>query len=238
MTPERTAVQFVERMNALQDPVELEKIQRYFRTGPGEYAEGDIFMGVRMGLVFGLAKEFIDMDPAGIEQLLEDPIHEMRAGACSIMSKQAARKRTTAERRKELFDLYLRRHDRINNWDLVDLAAGNVIGGYLFDKPRDLLYELARSANMWERRTAIYAAGAFQRRGDLDDTYAIAEILLDDPEDLLNKAVGGWIRNAGTSDRPRMLAFLDEHAASMPRTTLTYAMEHLDKEQRAHYRGL
>ena len=91
---------------------------------------------------------------------------------------------------------------------------------------------------MWERRTAIYATGAFQRRGELEDTYAIAGILLDDPEDLINKAVGGRLRNAGTSDCPRLLAFLDEHAASMPRTTLAYAMEHLDKDQRAHYRAL
>lgn len=118
-----TAAEFAERLRALQDPVELEKIQRYFKTGPGEYGEGDIFMGVKMGKVFALAKEFIDMPSAEIEKLLDDPIHEMRAGACSIMSKQATDKKTSGERRRELYDLYLRRHDRINNWDLVDLAA-------------------------------------------------------------------------------------------------------------------
>ncbi|MDQ3155947.1 MAG: DNA alkylation repair protein [Actinomycetota bacterium] len=238
MTEDLTAAQFVERMRALQDPVELVKIQRYFKSGAGDYGEGDEFMGVRMGQMFQLAKEFINPPPAEIETLMESPIHKIRSGAMSVMAKQAGQRKTTAERRKDLYDLYPRRHDRINNWDLVDLAAGNVIGGFLVDKPRDILYDLARSTNMWERRTAIYANGAFQRRGDLDDTYAIAAILLDDPEDLLNKAVGGWLRNAGTSDRPRLLAFLDEHATWMPRTTLTYAMEHLDKDQRAHYRAL
>lgn len=235
--PDLTAAQFAVRMQALQDPVELEKIPRYFKTGPGDYAEGDIFMGVRMGHVFGLAKEFIDMEPAEIEKLLDDPIHEMRAGACSIMSKQAARKQTSEQRRQELYDLYLRRHDRINNWDLVDLAGRQVIGARLTDKPRDILYKLARSDDLWERRTAITAASVIHH-GDLDDFYAIAGILLHDREDIINKCVGGWIRNAGKVDQPRMLAFLDEHAASMPRVTLSFAMEHLSKEQKAYFRAL
>lgn len=238
MTEDLTAAQFLDRMHALKDPVELDKIQRYFKSGAGEYGEGDEFMGVRMGHVFQLAKEFINLPPVEIEKVMDSPIHEIRSGGMSVMAKQAAARTTSAERRKELFDLYLRRHDRINNWDLVDLAAGNVIGAYLLDKPRDILYELARSADQWERRTAIYATGAFQRRGDLDDTYAIAEVLLHDPEDLINKAVGGWLRNAGKNDHPRLLGFLDKNAATMPRITLTYAMEHLDKDQRAHYRSL
>jgi DNA alkylation repair enzyme len=133
------------------------KIQRYFKSGEGQYGEGDTFIGVRMGQVFALAKEFIDMPPSEIEKLLESPIHEVRAGGCSIMGKQATSKKTPESRRKELYDLYLRRHDRINNWDLVDLASYKVVGSYLFDfsKPRAVLYKLARSREMWERRTAI-----------------------------------------------------------------------------------
>ncbi|MEO6472242.1 MAG: DNA alkylation repair protein [Aeromicrobium sp.] len=234
---EPTAAQFSKRLSLLQDPVELEKIRRYFKTGPGEYADGDVFMGVRMGHVFALAQEFIDMEPDEIEKLLDDPIHEIRAGACSIMSKQATRKRTTDERRKELFDLYLRRHDRINNWDLVDLAGRQVVGAQLNVKPRDLLHDLAASSNLWERRTAITAASVMHD-GDLDNFYAIAEILLHDPEDIINKCVGGWIRNAGKIDQPRLLRFLDEHAATMPRVTLRFSIEHLDKETQAHYRAL
>jgi 3-methyladenine DNA glycosylase AlkD len=162
-------------------------------------------------------------------------MHEVRAGACSIMAKQAARKKTSETRRRELYDLYLRRTDRINNWDLVDLAARDVVGGYVYDKKRDVLYELARSANVWERRTAIYATAYFIRRGDLDDTFRIAEQLIDDREDLIQKAVGGWLREAGKHDRGRLFEFLDQHAATMPRTALRYAIEHLEDQQRAQY---
>lgn len=238
MPTELTAAHFIERLEAHQSDDELKKIQRYFKSGEGDYGAGDQFMGVRMGQVFELAKEFIDMPPDEIEELLESPIHEVRAGALSIMAKQAARKKTSADRRKELFDLYLRRHDRINNWDLVDLAARDVIGGYLADKPRDVLYQLAQSENMWERRTAMYSTAYFIRAGELDDAFRIAEILLHDDQDLIQKAVGGWLRAAGEQDRERLLHFLKQYAATMPRTTLRYAIEHLDKEQRTHYMNL
>lgn len=233
-----TADRFVERLEAHRSPEEAEKYLRYFKTGEGQYSEGDIFMGVRMGQVFALAKEFIEMSPDEIEKLLESHIHEVRAGGLSIMDKQARRKKTFEGRRKELFDLYLRRTDRINNWDLVDVSAPHVVGGYLFDKPRDVLYELAHSENMWERRTAIVSTYYFIRQGDLDDTYRIAEILLDDEEDLIHKATGGWLREAGKKDGQRLLRFLDEHAPKMSRTALRYAIEHLDKEQKQHYRSL
>jgi 3-methyladenine DNA glycosylase AlkD len=192
-------------------------------------------MGVRMGQVFALAKEFIEMPPGEIEKLLESPLHEVRAGALSIMDKQARRKRTPESRRKELFDLYLRRTDRIDNWDLVDVACPYVVGGYLFDKPRDFLYELARSESLWERRTAIVATSYFIRQGDLDDTFGIAALLLDDEEDLIHKATGGWLREAGKMDRQRLLSFLDRHAPTLPRTMLRYATEHLGREQRTRY---
>ncbi len=233
-----TAERFVERMEALRSKEELRKIQRYFKSGEGEYGEGDAFLGVKMGQVFGLAGEFVDMTPAEIEKLLESRLHEVRAGALSIMSKQASLKRTPEARKKELFDLYLRRHDRINNWDLVDVAAPMVVGQYLFDKPRDVLYELGRSSNLWERRTAIVSTAYFIRKGDLDDTFALAEMLLHDEEDLIHKPVGGWLRFAGDQDRPRLVAFLNQHAATMPRTALRYALEHFDKEERDRYMNM
>lgn len=216
----------------------MRKIQRYFKSGKGQYADGDRFLGVRMGTVFQIARDFIDMPVNGLEALMESEIHEARAGAMSIMDKCARRKRTPEERRKEMFDLYIRRHDRINNWDLVDLAAPHVVGGYLHDKPRDLLFELACSDNVWERRTAIVATSHFIRQGDLDDTFTIAEILIGDDHDLIHKAVGGWIRECGKKDRERHLKFLDTHAARMPRTMLRYAIEHLDKAQKEHYRSM
>jgi len=232
-TPTVTAKQFVQRLKAHSSPEEREKTLRYFKN-----TDGDQFIGVRMGQVFANAKEFIDMTPDEIEKLLDSKIHEVRAGGCSIMDKQARLKKTTPERRKELYDLYLRRHDRINNWDLVDVCAIHVIGGYLFDKPRKVLYKLARSKNMWERRTAIVSTAYFIRQRDLDDTFKISELLLKDKEDLVHKATGWMLRFAGDKDRARLLSFLDKHAATMPRVALRYAIEKLDQKERELYLSL
>lgn len=238
MSMQLTAAHFLRRLKAQQSPDELKKIQRYFKSGIGDYSEGDKFIGVRMGDVFALAKEFIEMPLGEIEKLLESPIHEARAGAVSIMDWQARDKKTAAARRKELFDLYLRRHDRINNWDLVDRSAPFVIGGYLSDKLRDILYKLARSKNVWERRTAIVSTYYFVRQGDVADTFKISEILLNDKHDLIHKATGGWLREAGKKDPGRLINFLNKHAATMPRTALRYAIEKLDEAQRQHYLSL
>jgi 3-methyladenine DNA glycosylase AlkD len=229
-----TADAILARLQTMRSDEELKKYQRYFKFGEGEYAHGDTFIGVRMGHVFALAKECMLTPPAEIEKLMESDIHEARVAAMSIMAKQYAAKKTTPERRQELFDLYLHRHDRINNWDLVDLAAYYVIGPHLVDRPRDVLYKLAKSESMWERRTAILATYAFIKRGQLDDTFAIAEMLIDDPEDLIHKAVGWMLRSADTN-RPALNAFLDKHAAHMPRVMLRNALEHFAPDERAHY---
>ena len=238
MPTEATAANFVRDLRARQSDEELRKIQRYFKTGAGEYGDGDVFLGVRMGEVFALAKQYIDMEPMEIEKLLDERLHEVRAGGLSIMDKQGRRNRTTESRREELYRLYLGRHDRINNWDLVDLAAPFVVGRYLFDRPRDVLYRLAVSENLWERRTAIVSTAYFIRQGEATETFGIAEVLVRDPEDLIQKAVGGWLRAAGGVDGPGLRGFLDRHAAEMPRTMLRYALEHFEKDERAHYMGL
>ena len=153
------------------------------------------------------------------------------------MDFQARSKNTTEARRKELFDLYVKRHDRINIWDLVDRSAPYVIGGYLFDKPRKVLYKLARSKKMPERRTAIVSTGYFIRQGDVEDTFKIAEMLINDEEDLIHKATGWMLRAAGDVDRQKLVDFLEKYAADMPRITIRYAMEHFDKKQRDQYLG-
>lgn len=191
-----------------------------------------------MGDIFALADEFIDLPLREIGKLLDSGMHEARVGALNIMGKQATRKSATEEIRKQLFDLYLSRTDRINTWDLVDLSAHKVVGGYLLDKPRDDLYRLARSDNWWERRIAMFATMAFVRVGDLDDTFALAEILVNDSHDLVQKVVGGMVREAGKRDRERLLSFLDRHAATAPRVLLRYAIEHLEPDRRAHYLSL
>lgn len=238
MAEDASAARFVERLAAHRSSEQAQGYLRYFKTAEGQYGAGDLFWGVRMGQVFALAKEFIAMPPGEIERLLDSPIHEVRAGALSIMDKQGRGNKTPASRREELYDLYLRRHDRINNWDLVDLGAPFVVGRYLYDKPRDPLHTLARSEDVWERRTAIVSTAYFLRQGDVGDTFTIAEMLLGDDHDLIHKAVGGWLREAGKHDRPRLLAFLDRYAATMPRTLLRCAIEHLDTDQRNHYLGM
>jgi 3-methyladenine DNA glycosylase AlkD len=230
-----TATQFISQLYILQSDAELKKIQRYFKSAAGEYAEGDKFIGVRMGKVFALAKAFMEMEVSEIEKLLESPIHEVRTGAVSIMDFQARSKKISDSRRKELFDLYLRRHDRINNWDLVDRSAPYVVGGYLYDKPRKILYRLAKSKNMWERRTAIVSTFYFIRQGDVADTFKIAEQLIHDKEDLIHKAAGGWLRAAGAKDKQLLISFLDKHAHKMPHTMLRYSIEHFDKKTRSFY---
>lgn len=193
---------------------------------------------VGMGRIFALAKDCMNLQPSEIEALLESPNHLAKVGAVSVMDFQARSKATSAERRQALFDLYLRRHDRIDTWDLVDRSAIWVVGEHLRDKPRDVLDELARSERPMERRTAILATFAFIRRGELDDAYRIAELLIADDEDLVHKAVGWMVREAGKRDEPRLRAFLDRHAATMPRVMLRYAIEKLDRASAERYRGM
>jgi 3-methyladenine DNA glycosylase AlkD len=234
---EPTAQAFIAALWENQSDRELEKIGRYFKSGAGDYGEGDRFIGVRMGTVFALAKAFVGMPPDEIERLLESDTHEARAGAVSIMAKQYALKKTLPERHAELARLYLRRHDRINNWDLVDLGAWQVLGIWLRDKDRSVLYELARSDNLWERRTAMFATMAFIKPRQFDDVMAIAEILVNDPHDLIHKVVGGMLRTVAMRDKPRVEAFLAQHAATMPRVMLRYSIEHFSPSERADWLG-
>ena len=229
---ELTAKEFIKRLEALRSP------QAAKSHGHLAADKDDKIMGVRMGQIFALAKEFMDTPLDEVETLLKSPIHEVRVGAVSIMDFQARSKKTSTERRKELFDLYIKRHDRINTWDLVDRSAIYVVGSYLFDKPRKVLYKLARSKSMPERRTAIVATLYFIGKGDVDDAFKLAEMMLHDKEDLIHKANGWALRFAGDKNRPQLISFLDKHAASMPRVTLRYALEHFDKTQRDHYLSL
>ena len=231
MPVKSNADEFLERLNTLRSSKVAESHKHLASDGE------DVILGVRMGQVFALAKEFMEMPLDEVEKLLENPVHEARVGAVSIMDFQARSKKTTPARRKELFDLYIRRHDRVNTWDLVDRSAPYVIGGYLFDKPRKVLYKLARSKKMPERRTAIVSTGYFIRQGDVEDTFKIAEMLINDEEDLIHKATGWMLRAAGDVDRQKLVDFLEKYAADMPRITIRYAMEHFDKKQRDQYLG-
>jgi 3-methyladenine DNA glycosylase AlkD len=221
------ATSFVRRLDALKSADKVDYVARFFAGGEPGRARDTKTMGVPFGQVFAAAKQFAHASLDDIEALLESPFYEVRMGAVSIMDFQARAKATTPASRKALFDLYIRRHDRINNWDLVDRAAPHVVGGYLLDRPRTVLYKLARSKNPWERRTAIVSTYYFIRAGDVDDTFRVAELLVDDPHELVQKATGSWLREAGKKDPKRLVRFLERHAATMPRTTLRYAVEKL-----------
>ena len=233
-----TSARFLAALRALATPDAVPDVSRFFRPDPNAPSQDNRFLGVTPGRVFPLAKQFVEMPLPEIERLLDSPYHEARLGAVSIMDFQARGRRTSDEQRKALFDLYLRRHERINNWDLVDRAAPYVVGGYLAGRPREVLDALTVSPNPWERRTAIVSTYFFIRSGDLDDTFRIAERLVRDDHDLVQKAVGSWLREAGKHDQSRLLGFLDRHAASMPRVMLRYAVEKLPPYLRRKYLGL
>ncbi len=226
-----TARSFVRALTPHITEKEKDKLARFYK-GDDRQTEA---LGVRFGIVFDTARRYTAMPLVEIETLLESDYYEVRMGAVSIMDFQARAKKTPPEHKRKLYDLYLRRHDRIDNWDFVDRAATHVVGGYLVDKSRDPLYRLAKSDNPWERRTAVVATYFFVKKGELDDTLAIAEILIDDGHELVNKAVGTFLREVGKKDEGRLRDFLDTYAATMPRVTLRYAVEKLDKETKRHY---
>jgi 3-methyladenine DNA glycosylase AlkD len=231
-----TAENFIHQLKAHQSEAEKKKIRRYFKADDPH----NRVIGVRMKNTFDLAKEWAEMPLDEIEKLLDSPYYEARMGAVSIMDFRVRKKTATEELRKQLFDLYLNRHDRLNNWDFMDRAAPRVIGSYLFDykKPRKVLYKLATSDDPWERRTSIVSTAWFLRKGELNDTFKLTEILLNDEHEYVQKAIGTWMRHAGKQDESRLLKFLEKHAPDIERTTLTTMMENLTKAQKEYYRKL
>ncbi|MBL7821731.1 MAG: DNA alkylation repair protein [Saprospiraceae bacterium] len=228
-----TARQFIEDLKALQ--LDSKSDNSKFYKG---HIAANKFLGVRMLNIFNLAKEYKLMPLGEIEKLLDSDYYEVRMGAVSIMDFQARDSKLGKERLFELYSLYLRKHDRIDNWDLVDRSAPYVIGGYLFDKARAPLYKLAKSKQVNERRTAIVSTYFFIRQNDLEDTFKIADMLVNDSNELINKAVGSWIREAGKRNQKLLLVFLDKHASTMPRVSLRYALEKLNPELKAHYMSM
>jgi 3-methyladenine DNA glycosylase AlkD len=223
----------LERLRALADPADAEFLQRFFRTGPGEYGEGDRFLGIRVPAIRAVARELVRMPLAETERLLHSPWHEARLLALILLGD--AYRRASAAERNAIFRLYLRNAKYINNWDLVDLSAPNIVGAHLADRPRSRLDALARSKKLWERRIAIVATHQFIRAGEFDDTLRVARILLHDAHDLIHKAVGWMLREVGKRDPARLTSFLDEHAHEMPRTMLRYAIERFSVADRKRY---
>jgi 3-methyladenine DNA glycosylase AlkD len=207
----------------------------FFKCGKGEYGEGDRFLGVTVPQQRMIAKAHRDLPFAEIETLLRSPCHEVRLTGLLVLT--YAFERADGEKRKSIFDFYLAHLSAVNNWDLVDVTAPNIVGGYLTEKKsaRKILYRFAKSKNLWERRIAIVSAFAFIRRGDFDDTLSIAKLFLADPHDLIHKAAGWMLREVGKRDETVLKRFFDEYATIMSRTTLRYAVERLSESERKRY---
>ena len=220
-------------LKVVSDPAKAVELARFFKTGKGQYGEGDIFWGIKVPVQREIAKRHTDAALKDIGELLDEPVHECRLTALLILVEQYSKSDETS--RKKIFDFYLSKTDRINNWDLVDLSASKITGHYLSDKDRTILYSLADSSSLWEQRIAVVSTHHFIKNRDYADTIAICEKLINHRHDLIHKATGWMLREAGKRDEKVLLKFLDKHHKSMPRTMLRYSIEKLDEDQRKKY---
>ena len=234
-----TTADLLETLEAEANPTDAATLARYFRTETGAYGAGDVFCGIKLSRLRAILRPYRTMPFVAADwlALLRSPIHEHRLACLVMMAERATR--GSADERALLYETYLANTSHVNNWDLVDVSCAPIVGGYLLERDRAPLYRLARSRSLWERRIAIVSTHRFIRAGQSADTYALAARLLGDDHDLIHKAAGWMLREAGLRvSRGELLAFLDQHAATMPRTMLRYAIEHLDPEVRQHYRSL
>jgi 3-methyladenine DNA glycosylase AlkD len=226
--------QIVASLTSLKNPSKIEFFKRFFKTGPGQYGEGDQFYGLTVPQVHSVELEFWKQATLDdLQKLLLGPVHEFRCVALLILTRQFTK--ASPDVKHQIYDLYLANTTHINNWDLVDLSAPKVVGLYLLDKPRDILYDLAKSVLLWDRRIAIVSTYAFIRQNQFDDTLNISKILIGDKEDLIHKAVGWMLREVGKRDLKVLTDFLDIYATHLPRTALRYAIEKFPEPQRQYY---
>jgi 3-methyladenine DNA glycosylase AlkD len=228
-----TASEIQDRLRAMGSPEAAAQAARFFKTGPGQYGEGDIFLGLCAAEMHRLAKEYQATPLDELAVLLQSPTHEDRMLALLIMVRQFARGDEPV--RKAIHELYLANTRYVNNWDLVDASAREIVGGYLADKARKPMDRLAASSSLWDRRISVVATHYFIRIGEFADTLRIAERLMGDHEDLIHKAVGWMLREVGKKDQPTLESFLKRHGRAMPRTALRYAIERLPAELRRAY---
>lgn len=217
----------------LSDNKQAQNLQRFFKTGKGQYGEGDMFLGVKVPLQRQLVKKYHNLSLIDIEKLLRSEYHEYRLTALLLLVKKF--EKGDLRQKGKIYSLYLKNYRYINNWDLVDLSAPNIVGAYLLDKNRNLLYQWAKSPNLWKRRIAVLATFAFIRNKDFNDSLKIAEILMKDRHDLIHKAAGWMLREVGKRDLALLEIFLAKNAASMPRTMLRYSIEKLPASKRLKY---
>jgi len=225
-----------EDLRKLANPSKAKILQRFFKTGKGEYGEGDVFLGVMVPEQRKVAKKYKDLSLGDIQKLLSSKVHEHRLTSLFILIDKY--KKAEEAEKKKIFDFYLKNTKNVNNWDLIDLSAPKIVGHYLLDKERDILYKLAKSPSLWERRIAILSTAEFIKNNEHKDTLAISKMLLNDVHDLIHKGVGWMLREVGKwVDQEIEEEFLKKHHKKMPRTMLRYAIEKFDEKKKRFYMG-
>ncbi|MDR3628370.1 MAG: DNA alkylation repair protein [Ignavibacteriaceae bacterium] len=215
------------------DKEQAKNLQRFFKTGPGEYGEGDIFLGFKVPVLRSIAKQHLDLTFDELQNLIESPIHEERMAALMILVLRFPK--STPEEKNKIFKFYIKNSKNINNWDLVDLSAPQIVGGYLIDRDKNILNKLSSSKNLWEKRISILATFQFIKEKQFDTALTIAEKLLNDEHDLIHKAVGWMLREIGKRDLETEEDFLKGRYKNMPRTMLRYAIEKFPEKKRKAY---
>lgn len=230
-----TAIIIHQELETYSTAEKKEFLPYFFKTGIGQYGEGDKFLGVVVPDTRKVAKKYRDMPYDEVKKLLASEYHECRLCALLILVERFKKAKKNPEERKEIVEFYLSQTARINNWDLVDLSAKDIVGEYLVDKDRSVLHQLAESSLLWDQRIAVLSTFAFIRRGDLVDIFLLSEKLLNHKHDLMHKAIGWMLREAGKKDKNMLISFLDRYYKEMPRTMLRYSIEKFTPEERAHY---
>jgi len=222
-----------QKLNSLANPAQAAILQRFFKTGTGEYGSGDTFLGIYVPKQREVAKKYLELTFGDIQKLLSSKIHEYRFVGLIILTESF--KRTTESNQEKIYNFYLKNYRNINNWDLVDITCPNIVGNFLLSHPREILYDFARSNNLWKKRIAIISTLSFIRQNQFTDTLKLSQILLKDKHDLIHKAVGWMLREVGKRNVAVLLAFLNKYYSLMPRTMLRYAIEKLPEAKRRHY---
>ena len=231
-----TAQDVEKALKKKENKVKAQLLSRFFKTGKGEYGEGDVFLGITVPEQRLIAKQFMSIPLEEVQKLLQSPMHECRLTALLILAYKYPK--ADEKEKKTIFNFYIKNTKYINNWDLVDVTCHKIVGAYLYDKDRSIIYKLAKSKNLWEKRIAIISTFYFIREKDFSDSLKIAEMLLSDKHDLIHKAVGWMLREVGKKDEKVLHDFLKIHVNKMPRTALRYAIEKLPDEFRRHYMSL
>jgi 3-methyladenine DNA glycosylase AlkD len=230
-----SAKSLIDELAALADAEQAAFLQRFFKTDKGQYAEGDVFLGIRVPRMRTVIKAYKDLPLREIEILLYSEFHEVRMAGFLLLVEQF-KKTKDADERREIYEFYLKHARQANNWDLVDLSCRDIVGEYLVDKKdRSMLYKLAGSSNLWEQRISVVSTWTFIKYLEFEDTLKISEMLLTHKHDLIHKAVGWMLREVGKKDKATLIAFLEKYSAKMSRTTLRYAIEHFAPNERHKY---